>query len=59
MTQPKPNETIVMCIESGDSDCCIFGKCPIFQKCFPEAYADWQKVVAEEQKEKTKVKSSN
>jgi len=52
MTQPKPSETIVMCIESGESDCCTFGDCSMFQKCFPEAYESWQKVVAKEQKEK-------
>ena len=55
MSHKMFDNTIVMCIKSGESDCCVGDGCPLLKQCFPKAYDGWQKVVAKEQKEKLKV----
>lgn len=55
MTQPKPSETIVMCIKSGDGCCCIFDDCTLFKQCFPEDYRNSNK--NKKRKSKAKIRS--
>ena len=41
-------DTIVMCIKSGESDCCTFDECPLLKQCFPDAYESWQKQISKD-----------
>jgi len=52
MSHKMFGKSIVMCIKSGESDCCTFNDCSLFKQCFPAAYKDWLKTVEKEQKQK-------
>jgi hypothetical protein len=32
---------IALCLLSSD-DVCIFNNCPLFEKCYPDKYAEWK-----------------
>jgi hypothetical protein len=36
------DNVIALCLKSSD-DACIFERCPLFEKCFPEEYKKWKK----------------
>lgn len=57
MSHKMFDNVIVMCIKSGESDCCTFNDCALFQQCFPVAYADWQEMLVKEQQERNEVKA--
>jgi hypothetical protein len=32
---------VALCLKS-DSQSCVFDKCPLFEKCYPDAYAEFK-----------------
>jgi len=43
------SNVIAICkLELSEMVCCAFDDCPMLEKCYPDAFSDWQKELAEE-----------